>query len=303
LLRALRLRQNGAMFNRRFASIIAAAIGMGLCLTSSGAQAFSAADPARILYAGDSIAAETLNTVRWWTQVTRQAVTRDSVHPGMAICDFLDGKPAGIPAQQKLAAQVRSIRPHLVVLQFWGNALLFSPCMGGATPASEDYYTLYFWDALNAAQQINAAAREVGIPKPRILWVLQGPDRDDPNRTRRLNGFYAYAAAQWGDRTSDAGWEVSTAANPYPDASHDRYEWTLFSPCTPFERSNGYCTHPQAFGGVTQLHKDPVHNDPIHFCLGNNTLDGKNCDAMSPGIIRYGMHIAQDANTWLGIAG
>jgi hypothetical protein len=69
-------------------------------------------------------------------------------------------------------------------------------------------------------------------------------------------------------------------------------------PCSDFERTWGYCTHPEAYGGVTQLHKS---NDPVHFCIGNASDWGISCDATSPGIVRYGMRIAHDANTWLGI--
>jgi hypothetical protein len=264
-------------------------------LPAARVSAFSSTDKARILYVGDSLAAETLNTVAWWTQITGKAQLSSSIFPGMALCDFLDGKPAGMAPEAKLRAQVRTVRPHLVILQFWGNA--FTQCMAGTGVGTEAYYNQYFWDSLNAILQIEAGAADAGIPRPGILWVLQGPDSGNRDRTRRLNDGYAFAAAFRGDRTSDAGWDVSMAAYPYPNAPHDRYQWTQFLPCTDFERQVGYCTHPQAYGGVTQLHKT---GDAVHFCLGNTFLFF-NCDAISPGILRYGMRIAHDANVWLGL--
>jgi hypothetical protein len=276
--------------------IIAAGVALVALLPAETAFAFSAADPARILYVGDSIAAETRDTVKWWTQVSGKATTNDSAFPGMAICDFLEGKPAGMPNEKKLKSQVRSLKPQLVILQFWGNG--FTDCIKQNPVGSEQYYNQYFWDALNAVEQIKAAATEVNIPKPKILWVLQGPDRSSADRTRRLNDNYAFAASNYGDRTADAGFEVSMAAYPYSGPAHDRYAWTQFLPCTDFERQTGYCTQPASYGGVTQLHKT---DDSVHFCLGNSTNWGFSCDAISPGIVRYGMRIAHDANVWLGI--
>jgi hypothetical protein len=222
-----------------------------------------------------------------------------SLFPGLALCDFLEGKPAAMPIDKRLQAQVRSVKPDLVILQFWGNP--WTDCIkqtaSGDNHFTEAYFNQYFWDALNAVQQVQTAASAAGIPKPRMLWVLQGPDRDFPGRTHRLNDSYAYAAATNADRTSDAGFEVSMAAYPYAGGSHDRYEWTRFLPCSDFERQTGYCTNPQSFGGVTMLHKEA---DPVHFCIGNSANFGLSCDAASPGILRYGMRIAHDANSWLG---
>jgi hypothetical protein len=247
-----------------------------------------------VLYAGDSIAAETRDMVAFWTQASGKAQLFDSIFPGLAICDFLEDKPAGMPAAQKLRAKVRAVRPHLVILQFWGNAL--TPCMSGFTAGTEAYYNQYFWDALNAVNQITAGAADAGIPRPKILWVLQGPDSGNRDRVRRLNETYAFAASNSGDRTSDAGFDVSMAAYPFDNAVKDRLAWTQFLPCTQFERDAGWCTSP-AFGGVAQLHKD---QDPVHFCLGTVT-NIFTCDRTSPGISRYGMHIAHDATVWLGI--
>jgi hypothetical protein len=273
----------------------AATLGTSAFCSEAHAQPFTAANPARILYVGDSIAAETRDTVKWWTQIGGKAVLHDSIFPGLAICDFLDGKPAGVPVERKLKAQVRTHRPHLVILQFWGNA--FTECIRASGIGTEAYYNQYFWDSLNAAQQIRDAAAAVGITKPRILWVLQHPDRSNRDRPRRLDEGYAYVAGQFGDRTSDAGHTVSLAAYPYPGGTNDRYGWTQFLPCTDFERQAGLCTN-ASYGGVVQLHRS---DDAVHFCLGNSSNWGFSCGTTSPGIVRYGMRIAHDANTWLGI--
>lgn len=258
---------------------------LAFTVPSTASAAFSSTNKARILYVGDSIAVGTNNVVRWWTQVTGKAMTTTVAHGGTAICDYLDGKPRWlVPVADRLPARVRQHKPHLVILQFWGNGGGFAPCMDGAsgTMGSEAYYNRYFWDALNAVNQINSAAAAAGIAKPKILWVRQGPNRDRPTQASRLNDIYGAVAAEFADRTSDAGRDVSLAANPYTPGS--RYGWTQFLPCTQFERDTGGCTHPQAYGGVTQLY--PA-NDPIHFApAGNN---------------RYGMKIASDANRWLGL--
>src|SRR5688500_650350 len=55
-------------------------------------EAFSAENKARILYAGDSLAGETSNTVAWWTQITGKAELRSIAQGGTAICHFLEGR-------------------------------------------------------------------------------------------------------------------------------------------------------------------------------------------------------------------
>jgi hypothetical protein len=256
-------------------------------------QPFSTTNKARILYVGDSLAAETRTIVGQLVQSTDQAQMFESMFPGLAICDFLEGKPAGMPAASKLRAQVRGVKPHLVILQFWGNA--FTDCIKHTTFGTEEYYDQYFFDALAAVDQIEAGAGDARIARPRILWVLQGPDAGSPARPKRLNEGYADVASSRGGRTTDAGHALSMAAYPYDNAEKDRYGWTQFLPCTDFERANGLCTHPEAYGGVTQLHKDA---DQVHFCLGN-TMNFFDCDRPSPGISRYAMQVAADARAWL----
>jgi hypothetical protein len=62
------------------------------------------------------------------------------------------------------------------------------------------------------------------------------------------------------------------AAYPYDNQPHDRYKWTQFLPCNDWERNTQdqlhLCTHSEAYGGVTQLHRD---GDSIHFCVGRTT--------------------------------
>jgi hypothetical protein len=57
-----------------------------------------------------------------------------------------------------------------------------------------------------------------------------------------------------------------------------------------------------AYGGVTQLHKV---DDGVHFCLGDESTWERffTCggSTKSPGIVRYGMRVAADANRWLGL--
>lgn len=251
--------------------------------------------PFRIAYFGDSIAAETFSTVGSELQAVSVEVS-GSTFPGYAICDFLEGRAAGMPIEKKFKSQVRAIQPDLVILQFWGGAL--TACIMPNALGTDSYFDQYAVDTLAAVDQIRAASAEAALPNPKILWVLQGPDKAMPERTRRLNSMYESVAAAFGDRTSDAGYDVSMAADPYPNAAHDRYAWTQFLPCSDFERQNGLCTDPAAFGGLTRLHKD---GDPVHFCLGSAANWAFSCDTESPGISRYGRHIAADARAWLGL--
>jgi hypothetical protein len=254
-----------------------------------------------VLYIGDSIAAETRHAVEFWMDASRTVAFDAVVAPAAAICDFLQGQPGLNPAD-KLRERVQTDRPNIVVFQFWGDAS--TQCMmqaieGGV--ASTAYFQRYKADALSAVQEVEDGARTAGIPRPKLLWVLQGPDAASPTRTKQLNSIYEFVASLSKDRTSDAGLQVSLAADPYgSDAQDPRYTWTQYLPCTNFERMYGFCTAPQSYGGTAQLHKD---TDKVHFCLGDeSTFDSLvNCASMttSPGVIRYGMQIASDANAWL----
>jgi len=270
-----------------------------VCLSAANASAFSAQRPARVLYVGDSLAANTAEEVVAGTQArSTSVVTTYSAFPGMAICDFLDVESAQMPIADRLHARIKKARPDLVILQFWGNS--FTDCMADAPTDSEAYFLRYFADAETAVAEIELAAAAAGIARPRILWVLQGPDPDSPERTALLNAIYSLISAVHGDRTSDAGWTLSYAAHSSfndDDVAAARKRWVQYLPCTDDERGTPFCTHPDKEGGAAQLHRD---DDPIHFCLGEHVFYF-GCDAPSPAIRRYGTRIARDANAWLGI--
>jgi hypothetical protein len=253
-------------------------------------------EKAKILLLGDSIAANAFATLEAWTEATRRATLYASVFPGTALCDFLDGKPEiETPFLTKLPLAIEKFEPQLIIFQFWGNR--GSPCTRDAK-SDEEYLQQYFLDALLAAEQIEFAAQAANIPRPKLLWVLQGPEADSawPERTRRLNEAYSYVAEIHGDRTSDAGFSVSqAAAHPAQALPGDRYAWAQYLPCTEQEKTIGLCTHPELSGGMTQLHRD---DDPVHFCLGPEFLQF--CGSPSPGAVRYGSRIAEDAARLLG---
>jgi hypothetical protein len=52
-------------------------------------------------------------------------------YSGTTLCDYLEGTDdrSLVPPQDKAAALVRRVRPDFVVLQFWGNAWCYTPCM------------------------------------------------------------------------------------------------------------------------------------------------------------------------------
>jgi hypothetical protein len=263
---------------------------------ASAAAAFTKDVPARILYIGDSLAANTAAEVVASTQeATGRAVTSYSAFPGMAICDFLESPNAEMGRPERLRAQVRATQPHLVILQFWGNA--FTKCMIEQPSNTIEYYRSYFDDAERAVRAIEETALAINVPRPRILWVLQGPEPGVPGRTPLLNNIYRWVAAVHGDRTTDAGLTLSAAVDPTVTDTGARDRWVQTLPCNEDERGTPYCTHPNIAGGVAQLHRD---DDPIHFCLGNHDFFF-DCDAPSPAIRRYGRRIARDANAWLGI--
>ena len=159
-----------------------------------------------------------------------------------------------------------------MILQFWGNDF-WSPCALGRRGETA-FYDQYFWNALSARREIDAAS---GARRPKMLWVLQAPmpQRDVP---RRLNEIYQYAADLSGDRVTDAGATVSPV--------HDRYEFTRFLPCGATEQ----CTD----GAMTRVHAD---NDDIHFCLDGRD-PGRTCDGVAPGINRYVERISYDAKAF-----
>ncbi|MFG2002759.1 helix-turn-helix domain-containing protein [Spirillospora sp. NPDC048911] len=232
-----------------------------------------------VLYVGDSIATETSSALTYFVHRSGKAKVVTKARTGAALCDYLQ--------PNQLPAQIAETKPRLVVLQFWGHS---STCTGTAAPGSDEYYERYHSIARQTAQQIGQVASRLGIPRPRMIWILQGPDRARPERIRRLNEeIYQPVADEYGDLVSDAGQQISMAANVYETVRDGRYRWTAFLPCDETERRYGLCTHPRAFGGVTQLH--PEH-DAHQLCRTTSTIRGR-CTVTSPGVIRYTTAIAR----------
>lgn len=276
------------------------------CLLSCALAAPAAAQSSHVIYFGDSLASETLDTVTEQLEDTGQVTVSSSTFPGLALCDFLEVENAAVPAVDRIYQRVLNERPDVVVLQFWGNP--FTECIRDAGFDTEAYYNQYFWNALNAGIQVGAAADAAGVARPTILWVLQGPQSYNPplpagtkSRPERLNEIYTFAANYFGDAVSDAGFHVSLAATFAPPPG-SRYTWTQYLPCTDAERGTPLCTHPEAYGGVTQIHKADDH---VHFCLGDLSewwlFFSCGSTTPSPGIVRYGTRIADDVKAQLGL--
>ncbi|MEV8593681.1 SGNH/GDSL hydrolase family protein [Streptomyces sp. NPDC052012] len=238
--------------------------------------------PPAVLYLGDSLAMENQRVLG--AELRRDLGVRYTSAPysGTTLCDYLEGsgKRSLVPARDKAAALVRRLRPDYVVLQFWGNAWGYTWCMDGIThdASRQRYFERYAADARRLTEQIRAAG---GAGRPRIVWVLQGPDPITPDRVRRVNALYVQRAAASGDLVADAGGTVSA-----PGARH---AWTQYLPCTPAERSRpGYCTEPAR--DRTALHRD---DDYLHFCLAPTTSEPRPCPVRSPGILRMAEEITR----------
>lgn len=236
----------------------------------------------KVLYLGDSLAMENQNVLGDLLRADLGARYRSAPYSGTTLCDYLDGTDDDslVPDKDKAAALVREERPDYVVLQFWGNAWGYTPCMDGITydKARQKYFDRYAADAKALAAQIHGAGGS-GADRPRIVWVLQGPDPITPDRVRRVNGIYAAQAKASGDVVADAGRTVAPAA--------DRYTWVEKLPCTAWERSHSaYCTD----SGRTALHRG---DDYLHFCLAPTTAKSRPCPTRSPGIRRMAAEIVR----------
>ncbi|UNO43463.1 SGNH/GDSL hydrolase family protein [Streptomyces sp. MST-110588] len=249
---------------------------------------------APVLYLGDSLAMENQQVLAEQVRASGRSVLRSAPYSGTTLCDYLAGPAGGeakslVPARDKAAALVRAVRPRVVVLQFWGNSWGFTPCMGAIAAGTPEYYARYAADARTLTEQIAAAARNTGIPRPKIIWVAQGPDAFRPGRVRRVNAIYRAQAAATGDLVADAGGEVSPAG--------DRYAWARELPCNAYERAHpAYCTRPDRDGGTAQLHRP---DDALHFCLAPTTTTPRPCPVRSPGIVRYCRAIAATVDGYL----
>jgi hypothetical protein len=272
---------------------------------------YSEASKARVLFVGDALAAEALDTVRYWVLGTGKAEWFDSIAGRVALCDFLENDSSTLPVEKRLAAAVTRSKPQLVIMQFWGDAR--TPCMDRANdPSVEAYYDRYIDDGRAAVRTIEQAALAAhvlgtGNPRPRIMWVLQPPDRDNRSRGGLLNLSFAALATEFGDAVCDAGYAVSKAADPADASIADRNTWVQYLPCNDYERGLDLCTDAGATS-LAKLHRDDRSDgswdylQSTLFCLGSTGADFA-CDqaATSPGIARYGMSIAHDANLWLGL--
>ncbi|WAX81540.1 SGNH/GDSL hydrolase family protein [Streptomyces sp. KMM 9044] len=242
----------------------------------------SAGKPPSVLYLGDSLAMENQEVFGRELRGELRASYTSAPYSGTTLCDYLEGtaERSLVPAADKAAALVRSLRPDYVVLQFWGNAWGYTPCMGGVTydASRERYLERYAADARRLTEQITAA--DVARP-PRIVWMLQGPDPITPDRIRRVNGLYEKRAAAGGGLLADAGKAVSPAGA--------RHTWSQYLPCNAYERVHPeYCT--QRDRDRTALHRD---DDYLHFCLAPTTSTPKPCPVRSPGILRMAREITR----------
>lgn len=236
----------------------------------------------RVLYLGDSLAMESQNVLGRELRGELDATYTSAPYSGTTPCDYLEGTKEGslVPDGDKAAVLVRALHPDFVVLQFWGNAWGYTPCMDGITYAAdrETYFKRYEADIRKLTAQIASAG---GAQRPTIVWVLQGPDPMTPERVRHVNALYESQARSAGDIVADAGSTVSRAGA--------RYTWTQYLPCTAYERAHpDYCTQPG--NGRTALHLD---TDPLHFCLAPTTSTPRPCPVPSPGILRIAREITR----------
>lgn len=235
-----------------------------------------------VLYLGDSLAMESQRVLGQELRGRLDATYTSAPYSGTTLCDYLEGTGARslVPDGDKAAALVRALHPDFVVLQFWGNAWGYTPCMDGITydAGRQTYLRRYASDIRKLTAQIATAG---GTQRPTVVWVLQGPDPVTPERVRAVNALYEAQARSTGGIVADAGRTVSAAGA--------RYTWTQYLPCTAYERAHpDYCTQPG--NGRTTLHRD---DDYLHFCLAPTTSTPRPCPVRSPGILRMAREITR----------
>ncbi|MGP4046048.1 SGNH/GDSL hydrolase family protein [Streptomyces sp. 2A115] len=251
--------------------------------TKPAAEIKAPAEPPTVLYLGDSLAMENQKVLGGLLRDELNARYTSAPYSGTTLCDYLEGtgEKSLVPPKDKAAALVRSLRPDFVVLQFWGNAWDYTWCMDGIThdKARDEYFARYTADARKLTDQIAGAAG--GADRPKVVWVLQGPDPITPDRVRGVNAIYERQADASGDLLADAGKAVSPATA--------RYTWAQYLPCTAYERDRAEdCTQPGR--DRTALHRD---DDYLHFCLAPTTSKSRPCPVRSPGILRITREITQ----------
>jgi hypothetical protein len=255
----------------------------------------------RFTLVGDVLAAEVEIWVRFISGVAPKLefVPQNLVEGETALCDFLEGQPGLVPTEQRLGKLVAAAtkRPlHAIALQFWGWAK--SPCMAGLEPGSEPYHARLLADVSAAVEEIERAAREAQVARPRLFWLLQGPDRDQPERASRLNDLYRLIARYHGDRASDTGYPLSRAADSRGDPEN-RDAWSDFLPCSQVERQSipELCTQPNVLGGLAQIH--PTTNS-VRLCI-RPELTLHECAGSSPGTFRVAEVMVGDIKRFFGL--
>ncbi|MDK1472665.1 SGNH/GDSL hydrolase family protein [Streptomyces sp. 549] len=239
----------------------------------------------RVLYLGDSLGTETQRELG--DRLTERGhAYRGAPYSGTTLCDYLAGRQDDslVPPEDKAAELVRAFRPTTVVLQFWGNSWGYTPCMRQTESDTAAYYARYADDARALTREIHDAARDAGLARPTLVWVLQGPDAMRPDRVRRVNDLYTAHARATGGVLADAGARVAPAA--------DRYAYAERLPCTAAERARaGFCEN-----GTARMHRS---DDLLHFCLAPTTSTPRPCPVPSPGIVRYTQAIADTVHAHL----
>ncbi len=132
----------------------------------------------KVLYVGDSLAMETRDMVALLVNVTGKAKVVSVAHSDPAICDYLADRSEpslSVPMEHKLPTLVAEVKPRVIVLQFWGNSGVRTPCTGGAQAPIDDYYRRYRADAQQVVQQVDQAAREADIPRPKLVGCCKVP--------------------------------------------------------------------------------------------------------------------------------
>ncbi|MEU8993105.1 SGNH/GDSL hydrolase family protein [Streptomyces sp. NPDC048558] len=251
--------------------------------TGTGTGKKAPAKAPAVLYLGDSLAMEAQDVLGQEVRRELGATYTSAPYSGTSLCDYLEGtgERSLVPVADKAAALVRRLRPDFVVLQFWGNAWGYTPCMDGITHDASPgkYFKRYEADLKRLTDQIAAAG------ETRIVWVLQGPDPITPDRVRRVNALYELRAGASDGLLADAGKALSAAGA--------RHSWVQYLPCTAYEREHPeYCTQPDR--DRTALHRD---DDYLHFCLAPTTSKPRPCPVRSPGILRIAREITRVIGT------
>jgi hypothetical protein len=290
----------------------------GDVVVPTAAPPFSPTNKARALYVGDALASETQGKLQWWLGRRNSVDLHGVVGGQVAICDFLESGTEARPLAAELARDIKEKKPHLIVLQFWGDAP--TPCMADVPKNQQAQLDRYKADAEELVRQIERSASAAGIPRPKLLWVLQGPEPDPAqrDRPRLLNQIYRELAARSMDGISDAGKWVSMEVYPGDNRPKDRYEWSHYLPCLDAEKAardagTSLDCVDGPYGSLVKLHRDgpdAAHSfaGKVLFCLETtdanfkctSASDGAKEGAM-PGANRYGLAIAGDINLLLGI--